>query len=104
MYGEIGGVVIGEAVAKGCQAVDVGLTGLPGVELSTVDIEASIGAAAVGPVVIAVDFRVEGQPGQEKPGHGTCDAAVVVALAVAALPGQQRGRLLQLAHHEAKNL
>ena len=101
MHGKVCRVVVFEPVAHAGYQVAVVLGGLPGVELAAVDVEVDVAAAgphAVGPVVVAVHLGIEHELGEQEVAGGGVDAAIVLALPVAALAGEVRGAVLQLVH------
>lgn len=106
-YGEVAAVVGLQAVSAPGDEVAVVADGLPGVHRLSVHVEAdaaAVGAHAVCPVVVGVDFGVQGQLGQQEPGHGAGDAAVVDAGLVATLAAQGGQGLLELGDNEAEEL
>ena len=106
MYGEIGSVVIGKAIASTGYFVTVNHGGLPCVEASAVHGESDVAAGrimVIGGSVIGVDLGIESQFGQHEPCHRTGDASIVVALIVAVCQWQGFRSLLQLVYDKSKH-
>lgn len=63
----------------------------------------AVGARCRRPVVVAVDFGVEGELGEQEVTHALRHAAIVSAHVVAALGREAWHRLEQLAAHEVED-
>ena len=58
----------------------------------------TISTVRISPIVVGIDLCVEGKFGKQKPSHGACYPAVIVALQVAVLIWQERSNSLQFIH------
>ena len=106
-HDEVIGVFVFQSVVHERQHTTVIDGSLPGVHGLVVDLElhvGTVGAHAVGPVVVAIDLRIEHQLGKHEIGHRLCDSAIIVACFITVFIREVGQGSLQLVDAEVKHL
>ena len=104
-YGKVGFVIRFQTIAHFLQLVTVSDNRLPGIEAVAVYFEKeilSVGTLAVRPVVVGIDFGIQGKLRQEENNYGTGDSPVIRTGLVAVDFGQQRGGFLQFFEYKVE--